>query len=132
MEDIIEKLVCCFDTFFGDVEPQKLHLSLCELKFIRIESASSSAPYLQKLTDAEEVLLYGVVVHDAVIHAGEMIALECGHDVSLPVSVGVASTEESLRGCAVLITSPRCQESCKFSVSWVEGDRMVTIPAIHR
>ena len=87
---------------------QELHFCLSKLKLVRIESASSFASDLQETADAEEVLLNVVVVHNAVVHAGEVLALECCHDVSLAVSVGVTRTEESLRSSTILISSPWC------------------------
>jgi hypothetical protein len=97
VEDVVQELIIGLDAVRGDLESQELHLQLSNLEFGRVESAATLAANFKELTDVKEVLLNVVIVDDAVVHAGLLVASEAGHDVRFPVTVSIPSTEQALR-----------------------------------
>ena len=131
VENVLKEFIIRLDTSRGDLEPQEINLHLSKLELCRVEGAATLATNLKELADVEEVLLNGVVVHNAVIHAGLLGAGEASHDVSLPVAVAIPSTEQALGQCAISISGPWAYKSSELLICWVDWNRMVSVPVIN-
>ena len=101
-----------------------------ELKFLRVESAAPESSLLQECTHSVEVLLYGIVIQQAIVYT-VLDILEVSHDLSLPVSVPITRADQTLWGSAVAIPAPHCDKSRQMTVSWVKGNTVIPVPAVY-
>ena len=97
---------------------------------LNVHCATTPGPLFKKGTHLIKVLLNGVIVDEAVVNTVLHVLTVC-HYLCLPVGVSIASTDKTLGAGTVAITAPRSDKGCKVSVSWVEGNTVITMPAIY-
>ena len=91
-KDVLNELLCWFDSTVCDSEPKKVDFLFSKLKLLRIEGASTFGSLFQEPTDSEEVFLNCIIIYQTIIHTVFDIIEGC-HDFQFSMGVSIPGTD---------------------------------------